>query len=86
MSGRPVKQPETYFGFKLREFRKSLGLNQTQLAVIWGTDRAEVSRYELYLIPSRPLIKRLNEKFNIDAFNWIRQSGLPVSENQLQAA
>jgi DNA-binding XRE family transcriptional regulator len=86
MKGRPGKTPEHYFGVKLREFRKSLKLNQSQFAIRWGVDRSDLSRYELYVAPSLEAVKRLNYTFGINAFNWVSNNQLPVSTQQNLAA
>lgn len=69
------------FGTKLKKIRKEHNLNQDQMAEILFTTQGNYSQFENNnRIPSLDIIKRLVEKFNLDA-NWLLSSTQDQTNN-----
>lgn len=69
------------FGEKLKQIRIENKLNQVEMAEILYTTQGNYSQYESNArIPSMDLLKRIIERFNLDA-NWLILDTLEQSTN-----
>lgn len=61
-----IQKEKPYSGHRLREFRKSLGLNQAEFAVRVGVSQQYIAAVENRRTPSYRLVARIKEVFDID--------------------